>query len=107
LDAAVVEVPAGAAGTIVARRTWPDIARTVWGDPERYRDSYWREHAGRGAHGGYYVAGDSASVDADGCCWILGRLDDVVNVSGPRLSTIGIEMALVAGRSVQAGREGT
>jgi acetyl-CoA synthetase len=112
IDMAVVdehgrEQPAGVAGTLVARRPWPGMARTVWGDPERYRDSYWKDHAGRGEHGGYYVAGDSATVDADGCFWILGRLDDVVNVSGHRLSTIEIESALVADRTVQeAGATG-
>jgi acetyl-CoA synthetase len=112
IDMAVVdedgaELPPGVAGTLVARRPWPGMARTVWGDPERYRDSYWRDHAGRGEHGGYYVAGDSATVDADGCFWILGRLDDVVNVSGHRLSTIEIESALVADPSVQeAGAAG-
>lgn len=101
VDAAGAEQPTGVAGTLVARRPWPGMARTVWGDPERYRDSYWADYAGRGEHGGYYVAGDSATVDADGCFWILGRLDDVVNVSGHRLSTIEIESALVADRSVQ------
>ena len=107
VDAQGHEQPAGVAGTLVARRPWPGMARTVWGDPERYRDSYWRDHAGRGEHGGYYVAGDSATVDADGCFWILGRLDDVVNVSGHRLSTIEIESALVADPSVaEAGAAG-
>ena len=112
IDMAVVdedgnEVPAGVAGTLVARQPWPGMARTVWGDPERYRDSYWADHAGRGEHGGYYVAGDSATVDTDGCFWILGRLDDVVNVSGHRLSTIEIESALVADPGVQeAGAAG-
>ena len=107
VDEAGREVPAGVAGTLVARRPWPGMARTVWGDPERYRDSYWRDYAGCGEHGGYYVAGDSATVDADGCFWILGRLDDVVNVSGHRLSTIEIESALVAEGSVQeAGAAG-
>ena len=107
VDEAGREVPAGVAGTLVARRPWPGMARTVWGDPERYRDSYWRAYAGHGEHGGYYVAGDSATVDADGCFWILGRLDDVVNVSGHRLSTIEIESALVAETSVQeAGAAG-
>src|SRR5699024_1532230 len=97
----------GVAGTLVARRPWPGMARTVWGDPERYRDSYWRDFAGHGEHGGYYVAGDSATVDADGCFWLLGRLDDVVNVSGHRLSTIEIESALVADPTVQeAGAAG-
>ena len=107
VDEAGREVPAGVAGTLVARRPWPGMARTVWGDPERYRDSYWRDYAGCGEHSGYYVAGDSATVDADGCFWILGRLDDVVNVSGHRLSTIEIESALVAEGSVQeAGAAG-
>ena len=112
IDMAVVdeqgrEQPAGAAGTLVARRPWPGMARTVWGDPERYRDSYWRDYAGCGEHGGYYVAGDSATVDADGCFWILGRLDDVVNVSGHRLSTIEIESALGADPAVaEAGAAG-
>ncbi|HEX7349436.1 acetate--CoA ligase [Brachybacterium sp.] len=107
VDAEGRELPAGVAGTLVARRPWPGMARTVWGDPERYRDSYWRDFAGRGEHGGYYVAGDSATVDADGCFWILGRLDDVVNVSGHRLSTIEIESALVADPSVvEAGAAG-
>ncbi|MGP5715720.1 acetate--CoA ligase [Brachybacterium tyrofermentans] len=101
VDAEGNEQPAGVAGTLVARRPWPGMARTVWGDPERYRDSYWADYAGRGEHGGYYVAGDSATVDADGCFRILGRLDDVVNVSGHRLSTIEIESALVADRTVQ------
>ncbi|MGO2312138.1 acetate--CoA ligase [Brachybacterium tyrofermentans] len=101
VDAQGDEQPPGVAGTLVARRPWPGMARTVWGDPERYRDSYWADYAGHGEHGGYYVAGDSATVDADGCFWILGRLDDVVNVSGHRLSTIEIESALVADRTVQ------
>ncbi|MFB8385912.1 acetate--CoA ligase [Microbacterium sp. NPDC055910] len=105
IDAAVVDdagepVTPGASGTLVVRRPWPGMARTVWGDPERYRDSYWARFAGHGAHGGYYVAGDGATVDDDGHVWILGRLDDVVNVSGHRLSTIEIESALVAQRAV-------
>jgi acetyl-CoA synthetase len=112
IDVAVVdeqgeEVEPGRAGALVVRRPWPGMARTVWGDPERYRDSYWRAHAGRGEHGGYYLAGDSATIDADGCLWILGRLDDVVNVSGHRLSTIEIESSLVADPGVaEAGVAG-
>ncbi|GAB2506861.1 acetate--CoA ligase [Microbacterium petrolearium] len=101
IDAAVVDergepVAPGRSGTLVVRRPWPGMARTVWGDPKRYRDSYWAPYAGHGAHGAYYVAGDGATVDEDGHVWILGRLDDVVNVSGHRLSTIEIESALVA-----------
>ena len=112
IDAAVVdengdEAPAGRSGTLVVRRPWPGMARTVWGNPQRYRDSYWATYAGHGAYGGYYVAGDGATRDADGHIWILGRLDDVVNVSGHRLSTIEIESALVADPSVgEAGTAG-
>lgn len=112
IDVAVVdedgdEVPPGRSGTLVVRRPWPGMARTVWGNPERYRDAYWSAYAGRGTHGGYYVAGDGATRDADGYIWILGRLDDVVNVSGHRLSTIEIESALVAHASVgEAGSAG-
>ncbi|MGW9113721.1 acetate--CoA ligase [Microbacterium sp. NPDC055683] len=112
IDAAVVdaegeEVAPGRSGTLVVRRPWPGMARTVWGDPVRYRDAYWSAYAGKGAHGGYYVAGDGATRDADGYVWILGRLDDVVNVSGHRLSTIEIESALVAHPSVgEAGSTG-
>ena len=112
IDATVVDeagepVAPGRSGTLVVRRPWPGMARTVWGDPERYRDSYWSTYAGCGEHGGYYVAGDGATLDADGYIWILGRLDDVVNVSGHRLSTIEIESALVAHPSVgEAGTTG-
>lgn len=112
IDAAVVDaeghpVEPGRSGTLVVRRPWPGMARTVWGDPERYRDSYWSAYAGRGEFGGFYVAGDGATVDIDGYIWILGRLDDVVNVSGHRLSTIEIESALVAHDTVgEAGSAG-
>jgi acetyl-CoA synthetase len=97
LDAAVVdgagrEVSPGEGGHLVIRRPWPGMARTVWGDPQRYRDSYWRQFAAQG----WYVAGDGARYDADRCIWLLGRLDDVVNVSGHRMSTSEIESALVA-----------
>ena len=112
IDAAVVdadgrEVEPGRAGILVVRRPWPGMARSVWGDPERYRQAYWSAFAGRGENGGYYVAGDGATRDADGYFWILGRLGDVVNVSGHRLSTIEIESALVAHASVgEAGVAG-
>ena len=112
IDMAVVDehgepVQPGRSGTLVARRPWPGMARTVWGNPERYRDSYWAPFAGHGEHGAYYVAGDGATVDKDGYVWILGRLDDVVNVSGHRLSTIEIESSLVAHRAVgEAGVAG-
>jgi acetyl-CoA synthetase len=90
------DVPRGSGGSIVIDGTWPAMSRTVWGDPERYRDSYWRAFADRG----YFLAGDGAAVDDDGYLWLLGRLDDVINVSGHRLSTIEIESALVAHPSV-------
>ena len=112
IDVAVVdahgdEVAPGRSGTLVVRRPWPGMARTVWGDPHRYRDAYWSTYAGRGDFGGFYVAGDGATRDADGYIWILGRLDDVVNVSGHRLSTIEIESALVAHDTVgEAGSAG-
>lgn len=112
IDATVVdehgaEVLPGRAGTLVVRRPWPGMARTIWGDAQRYRDSYWAAFAGHGEHGGFYVAGDGATKDADGHIWILGRLDDVVNVSGHRLSTIEIESALVAHPAVgEAGTAG-
>lgn len=112
IDVAVVdangdEVAAGRSGTLVVRRPWPGMARTVWRDPQRYRDSYWSAYAGHGEYGGYYVAGDGATRDTDGYVWILGRLDDVVNVSGHRLSTIEIESALVADPAVgEAGTAG-
>ncbi|WP_431280414.1 AMP-binding enzyme [Leifsonia poae] len=68
------------------------MARTVWGNPQRYLDSYWRRFADRG----YFLAGDGAKYDDDGDIWLLGRIDDVINVSGHRLSTIEIESALVS-----------
>ncbi|MGO1838407.1 MAG: acetate--CoA ligase [Candidatus Microbacterium stercoravium] len=108
IDVAVVDeagdpVVPGRSGTLVVRRPWPGMARTVWRDPERYRASYWAPYADRG----YYVAGDGATIDDDGCIWILGRLDDVVNVSGHRLSTIEIESSLVAHDAVgEAGVTG-
>jgi acetyl-CoA synthetase len=93
----------GAGGLLVVDRPWPGMARTVWGDPARYRDAYWARFAERG----YYLAGDGARYDADGDIWLLGRVDDVINVSGHRLSTIEIESALVAHPAVgEAGVAG-
>ncbi len=107
VDADGIEVAPGRSGTLVIRRPWPGMARTVWGDPVRYRDAYWSAFSGHGRFGGFYVAGDGATRDADGYIWILGRLDDVVNVSGHRLSTIEIESALVAHDTVgEAGSAG-
>ena len=86
------EVPHGSGGYLVIAGTWPGMARTVWGNPERYRDAYWA----RFAEQGFFFSGDGAKYDEDGDIWLLGRVDDVINVSGHRLSTIEIESALVA-----------
>jgi acetyl-CoA synthetase len=80
-----------AGGYLVIRKPWPSMLRTLWGDNERYLSTYWERF-----HGRYYVAGDSAHRDADGCYWIMGRIDDVLKVSGHRLGTMEIESALVA-----------
>jgi acetyl-CoA synthetase len=80
-----------AGGYLVIRKPWPSMLRTIWGDNERYLSTYWEKF-----HGRYYVAGDSAIRDADGYFWIMGRIDDVLKVSGHRLGTMEIESALVA-----------
>jgi acetyl-CoA synthetase len=85
-------VPYGQGGYLVVDRPGPGLARTVWGNPERYRDSYWTRFAKQG----YFFSGDGAKWDEDGDIWVLGRVDDVINVSGHRLSTIEIESSLVA-----------
>ncbi|PRB37221.1 acetate--CoA ligase [Arthrobacter sp. MYb23] len=82
----------GVQGFIVVDRPGPAIARTVWGNPRRYFDSYWSQYAEQG----WFLAGDGAKYDADGDIWILGRVDDTLNVSGHLLSTIEIESALVS-----------
>jgi acetyl-CoA synthetase len=96
VDGEGVEVPHGSGGLLVLSGTWPGMARTVWGNPERFRDSYWAKFAEQG----YFFSGDGAKYDDDGDIWLLGRVDDVINVSGHRLSTIEIESALVAHPSV-------
>jgi acetyl-CoA synthetase len=78
-------------GYLVVRKPWPAMLRTIWGDNHRYVSTYWEKFQNR-----YYVAGDSAHRDADGCFWIMGRIDDVLKVSGHRLGTMEIESALVA-----------
>jgi acetyl-CoA synthetase len=82
---------AGAGGYLVIRRPWPSMLRTIWGDNARYLETYWSKFQNR-----YYVAGDSANRDADGYFWMMGRIDDVLNVAGHRLGTMEIESALVA-----------
>ncbi|MHB8444818.1 MAG: AMP-binding enzyme, partial [Acidithiobacillus ferrivorans] len=80
-----------AGGYLVIDRPWPGMLRGVWGNPERYVESYWAKFGNR-----YYIAGDSARRDADGYFWVMGRIDDVLNVSGHRLGTAEVESALVA-----------
>ena len=82
---------AGAGGYLVIKRPWPSMLRTIWGDNDRYLKTYWEKFQNR-----FYVAGDSANRDADGYFWIMGRIDDVLNVAGHRLGTMEIESALVA-----------
>lgn len=79
-------------GYLVIKQPWPGMARTVWGDPDRYIEQYWSEFAEQG----WYFTGDSARRDADGYFWIIGRMDDVIKVSGYRLGTAEIESALVS-----------
>jgi acetyl-CoA synthetase len=76
-------------GFLILRRPWPSMARTIWGDPERFKDQYWTRVPGA------YFTGDAARCDSDGYYWVLGRVDDVMNVSGHRLSTMEVESALV------------
>ncbi len=83
-------VPDGGGGYLVLTEPWPAMLRTLWGDNQRYVDTYWSRFPGR------YFAGDGAKKDADGDIWLLGRVDDVMNVSGHRLSTTEIESALVS-----------
>jgi acetyl-CoA synthetase len=77
-------------GYLTLTRPWPSMLRGIWGDPERYRETYWSRFEGR------YFAGDGAKLDDDGYLWLLGRVDDVMNVSGHRISTTEVESALVA-----------
>jgi acetyl-CoA synthetase len=81
-------------GYLTITEPWPSMLRGIWGDPERYKETYWSQYSGR------YFAGDGAKLDEDGDVWILGRVDDVMNVSGHRLSTAEIESALVSHRFV-------
>ncbi|HEX2214602.1 MAG TPA: acetate--CoA ligase, partial [Mycobacterium sp.] len=78
-------------GYLVLDQPWPSMLRGIWGDPERYKETYWSRYADKG----WYFAGDGARVDADGSIWLLGRIDDVMNVSGHRISTTEVESALV------------
>jgi acetyl-CoA synthetase len=90
LDDAGEPVANGSGGYLVLTEPWPAMLRTIWGDDERFKDTYWSRFPGR------YFAGDGAKKDEDGDIWLLGRVDDVMNVSGHRLSTTEIESALVS-----------
>mgnify|MGYP000061054833 CR=1 FL=1 len=80
----------GHGGLLTITEPWPSMLRGIWGDPERFKETYWARFPGR------YFAGDGAKLDEDGDLWLLGRVDDVMNVSGHRLSTTEIESALVS-----------
>jgi acetyl-CoA synthetase len=99
VDADVVDktgksVPPGSGGYLVVRRPWPAMLRTIWGDDERFKAQYWSQIPGM------YFTGDGARKDKDGYFWILGRIDDVLNVAGHRLSTMEIESAVVGHEAV-------
>ncbi|ABM07091.1 acetate--CoA ligase [Paenarthrobacter aurescens] len=94
VDEAGQSVANGEGGYLVVREPWPSMLRGIWGDPERFKDTYWSRFEAM------YFAGDGAKKDEDGDVWLLGRVDDVMNVSGHRLSTTEIESALVSHPSV-------
>ncbi len=94
LDDAGNEVKANEQGRLVIRKPWPSMARTIYGDKARFKKTYWSDYDG------LYTAGDSARRDKNGNFWIIGRLDDVLNVSGHRLGTAEVESALVAHKAV-------
>jgi acetyl-CoA synthetase len=83
-------VPAGAGGYLIIKKPWPSMLRTVYKDPDRYVEQYWKKFPG------IYFTGDGARRDADGYFWIMGRVDDVINVAGHRLGTMEVESALVS-----------
>ena len=89
-------VPNGTGGYLVLTEPWPSMLRTIWGDDQRYKDTYWSRYPATDDRQGWYFAGDGAKKDSDGDLWVLGRVDDVMNVSGHRLSTTEIESALVS-----------
>jgi acetyl-CoA synthetase len=94
VDDAGKPVPIPGGGYLVLTRPWPSMLRGIYGDPERYRETYWSRYPGK------YFAGDGAKRDDDGYFWLLGRVDDVMNVSGHRISTTEVESALVDHPSV-------
>jgi acetyl-CoA synthetase len=94
VDAEGKPVAAGGGGYLVLSKPWPSMLRTVYGDPERYVQNYWSRYPGK------YFTGDGCKLDDDGYFWLLGRVDDVMNVSGHRISTYEVESALVDHTSV-------
>ncbi|MGW5791155.1 acetate--CoA ligase, partial [Saccharopolyspora sp. NPDC003752] len=92
VDETGTQVGNGGGGLLVLDQPWPSMLRGIWGDDERYRDTYWSKFADLG----FYFAGDGAKYDDDGDIWLLGRVDDVMNVSGHRISTTEVESALVS-----------
>ena len=84
----------GGGGYLVVKRPWPAMLRTVYGDPERFIDTYWSRYDG------IYFTADGARLDEDGYFWLLGRVDDVINVSGHRIGTMEVESALVDNQKV-------
>ncbi|WP_375491685.1 acetate--CoA ligase [uncultured Jatrophihabitans sp.] len=86
----------GNGGLLVLTEPWPSMTRGIWGDPERFKETYWQRFEKQG----FYFAGDGAKLDDDGDMWLLGRVDDVMNVSGHRISTTEVESALVSHPSV-------
>jgi acetyl-CoA synthetase len=89
-----IPVGNGHGGYLALTEPWPSMLRGIWGDPERFKDTYWSRFPGK------YFAGDGAKLDNDGCLWLLGRVDDVMNVSGHRISTTEVESALVSNSMV-------
>ena len=87
-------VPFGGGGFLVLTRPWPAMLRGIYGDPERFKETYWSRFPGK------YFAGDGAKRDDEGYLWLLGRVDDVMNIAGHRISTTEVESALVDHRSV-------
>ena len=87
-------VPLGSGGYLVLKKPWPAMARTIWGDPERFHETYWSRFPG------LYFTGDGAKRDEEGYFWLLGRVDDVLNVSGHRIGTMEVESALVSHEAV-------
>jgi acetyl-CoA synthetase len=94
VDDEAKEVGNGGGGYLILDKPWPSMLRGVWGEPQRYKDTYWSRFDG------LYFAGDGAKLDDDGALWLLGRVDDVMNVSGHRISTTEVESALVSHHAI-------